>query len=387
MAVRVVITGGGTGGHLFPGIAVADEVLERYPGSEVLFIGTGREIDRRSLAAKPYRQATLTGSGLKGVSWAGRLVSLARIPVGCWQAWRLLRSFKPDLVLGVGGYVTGPVLLAARLLGIPTGIHEQNSVPGLTNRLLGRVVDQVFLSLPDRGGYFPPAKTSLVGNPLRRELLTAAAPAATAKSGGKEEEGQDDEAGGRLPRLLVLGGSQGAHRINRLMVEAARWLAARGDAPAICHQTGRQDRQMVAEQYRQAGIEARVEAFVDDMAAAYLAADLVVSRAGATTLAELALFAKPALLIPYPYAADDHQRRNAEIMESRGAARLLLEKDLQPEQLAAQIKELLADATARHQMANRARELARPQAAAAIIARGLALGGTQARGEREKSVS
>lgn len=372
MRIRLVITGGGTGGHLFPGIAVADELLARYPGSEVLFIGTGREIDRRALAAKPYRQAVLTGSGLKGISWSGRVASLARIPVGLWQALGLLRNFRPHLVLGVGGYVTGPVLLAARLLRITACIHEQNAVPGLTNRLLGRLVDRVFLSLPDRGGYFPAAKTRLVGNPLRRELLAAA------------RSSQSAVPGDRLP-LLVLGGSQGAHRINLLMVQAAQLLAAEGVEFAITHQTGQQDREMIDGQYRRAGINARVEAFVDDMAAAYQGAELVISRAGATTLAELALFGKAALLIPYPYAADDHQRLNAEIMVGRGAARLLSEDTLSAPVLAGQIKELLAHETTRKTMAAAARQLARPEAPAAIIAEGLAVGGVGTR--EEKNVS
>lgn len=378
MAVRLVITGGGTGGHLFPGIAVADELLARYPDSEVLFIGTGREIDRRALADKPYRQATLTGSGLKGISWAGQMVSLARVPVGLWQALLLLRKFKPHLVLGVGGYVTGPVLLAARMLGITSCIHEQNSVPGLTNRLLGRFVDRVFLSLPDQSGYFPAAKTILVGNPLRLELLAAARQAEMTES-SKVSPAKEKKI---TNHLLVLGGSQGAHRVNQLMVEAARLLAAQGITPAIRHQTGRHDQEMATEQYHQAGVEAEVQTFVNDMAAAYLAADLVVSRAGATTLAELALFGKPALLIPYPHAADDHQRRNAEIMVNQGAARLLPEKDLSPRDLAGQIRELLADEEARIKMAAQARKMARPQAAAEIIAQGLAVGGNRARGEK-----
>ncbi|MDZ7642403.1 MAG: glycosyltransferase [Desulfurivibrio sp.] len=213
MSKRLVITGGGTGGHLFPGIAVADEVLSRFPGSEVLFIGTGREIDQRALAAKPYRRATLTGSGLKGISWAGRLLALLRLPVGFCQAWRLLRRFKPQLVLGVGGYVTGPVLLAARLQGITTAIHEQNSVPGLANRWLGKVVHLVFLTLPGSEKYFPVAKTRLVGNPLRAELVAAAT---------------EPVAASRELCLLVLGGSQGAHRLNQLLPRALARLAAEG---------------------------------------------------------------------------------------------------------------------------------------------------------------
>lgn len=358
---RLVITGGGTGGHLFPGIAVADEVLSRFPGSEVLFIGTGREIDQRALAAKPYRQATLTGSGLKGISWKGRLLSLLRLPVGFCQAWRLLARFQPQLVLGVGGYVTGPVLLAARLRGITTAIHEQNSVPGLANRLLGRVVHLVFLTMPGSERYFPVAKACLVGNPLRPELLAAAEPVSAGEDGAGDQPG--------VRRLLVLGGSQGAHRLNQLLPRALARLAAEGIRLTVTHQSGGRDVAEVAQAYRQAGIEARVEAFIGDMAAVYRQSELVVSRAGATTLAELTLFGKPALLVPYPYAADDHQRRNAEIMVEHGAAVLKLEAELDEQGLAAELKELLHDHRRRREMAARSRELARPGAAGEIIAR------------------
>ena len=380
MSMRLVITGGGTGGHLFPGIAVADEVLARIPGSEVLFIGTGREIDRRALAAKPYRQATLTGSGLKGISWRGRLASLARLPLGFFQAWRLLREFKPDLVLGVGGYVTGPVLLAARLLGAVTCIHEQNTVPGLANRLLGRFVHLVFLSLPGSEHYFPAAKTRLVGNPLRPELLAAAeksaVPAARAGEAAPADP-SDPSAPATQPAaglktsqsvaVLVLGGSQGAHRVNELMLAAATILAGEGWRLELTHQAGQADVAMLESGYRQAGIEARVEAFVTDMAVVYRRADLVVSRAGATTLAELALFGKPALLIPYPYAADDHQRRNAEIMVGEQAAVMKNEAELDGASLAAELRRLLADRPGLAAMGRRARTLARPEAALDII--------------------
>ncbi len=380
VTLRLVITGGGTGGHLFPGIAVADEVLARFPGSEVLFIGTGREIEHRALAHKPYRQATLTGSGLKGITWRGRLLSLARLPVGLWQAWRLLRGFKPDLVLGVGGYVTGPVLLAAKLLGVTSAIHEQNSLPGLANRLLGRMVDLVFLSLPGSEKGFPAHKVRLVGNPLRPELLAAAllngcGPLNQQAVGSgerlREEELKSDLGG--VPTLLVLGGSLGAHRVNQLLVAALTLLVREGVVLEVIHQTGGHDAAMVAAEYEKLGVKARVEAFIGEMAPVYSRADLVVSRAGATTLAELALFGKPALLIPYPYAADDHQHYNAEIMARHGAALLLPEAELDGEKLAAKLRELLHDHEKRQKMAKQARELARPAAAAEIIAASCAL--------------
>jgi len=357
--MRLVITGGGTGGHLFPGIALAEGMLQRFPDGKVMFIGTDRHLDNQALANKPFAVKALASRALKGKSRLRQLGALLQVPVSVWRAMQLLRQFKPDLVFGVGGYVTGPVLLAASLLGIRTAIHEQNSIPGLANRMLGRIVNLVFVSLPGSERYFPAAKVRLSGNPVRRELLARAAQPAMPHE--------------RLT-VLVLGGSQGARAVNRLMVEAVGQLAEKNRIN-IVHQTGIHDAEWVQAGYNAAAVAARVEPFISDMAAVYGEADLIVSRAGATTLAEIAVFGRPAILIPYPYAADDHQRFNARYLAEQGAALMATEAELNAEGLAAMLAGLLADGDKRRQMAARAKELGRPAATESIINDCLALAG------------
>ena len=356
--MRLVITGGGTGGHLFPGIALAEGVLARFPEGKVMFIGTDRHIDNQALAGKPFTVVSLASRPLKGKSLLGQLAALCYVPVSVGRALTLLRQFKPDLVFGVGGYVTGPVLLAAKLLGIPTAIHEQNSIPGLANRMLGRIVGRVFVSLPGSERFFPPAKTVMSGNPVRQELLQAAAQAAP----------------GDGLTVLVLGGSQGAHAVNELMVKAVELLLEKKKL-RIIHQTGINDAEWVKKRYNAADVNARVFPFITDMAAAYAEADLVVSRAGATTLAEVTVFGKPLVLIPYPYAADDHQRYNAAYLAEQGAAVMYTEQELTGGKLAEVLAELLADAGRRRAMGGRARSLGRPEATESIINECIALAG------------
>lgn len=348
----MIVSGGGTGGHLFPGIAVAEAFLDRYPGSRVLFVGTGRQTDARVLANRKFETATISSQGLKGKSLAQRLAALLQLPLSTLSALRLLRKFRPQLVLGVGGYVTGPVLVAAKMLGIATCIHEQNSVPGMANRKLGRLVDRIFLSIPGSERYFAPGKWVMTGNPLRRELTAAA------------EEKREKKAG---LTLLVLGGSLGAHRVNTLMVGAMAILQNSAAQLRVIHQTGRDDEQMVAGRYKELGIRAEVAAFFTDMAGLYRRADLVVSRAGATTLAEITAFGLPMMLIPYPFAADDHQRKNGEYLVHGGAAVMFRQEELTEQRLAEEISALLADEQRRRQMGQAARELARPEATAEIV--------------------
>ncbi|OGR08306.1 MAG: undecaprenyldiphospho-muramoylpentapeptide beta-N-acetylglucosaminyltransferase, partial [Deltaproteobacteria bacterium RIFOXYD12_FULL_50_9] len=296
LGLRVVLTGGGTGGHLFPGIAVAEALLTSFPSGKVMFIGTGRHIDNKTLAQRGFQVEAISCQGLKGKSIKAAIASLWQLPWSLWQAIRLLREFKPVLVIGVGGYVTGPVMLAARLLGKLTCIHEQNSIPGLANRLIGGFVHRIFISLPGSERYFPAHKTIFTGNPVRRELVAL---------GARESL----DAG---MTLVVLGGSQGAHRINQLVTGALS--AVKDSLPAsfqVIHQTGADDESWVRERYERMGICAEVAAFFNDMPRIYQEADLIVSRAGATTLAEIAVVGVAALLIPYPFAADDHQKMNA----------------------------------------------------------------------------
>ena len=349
--MRLIVAGGGTGGHLFPGIAVATAIRERWPESRVLFIGTSRLLDQQALAGLDFELAALECGGVKGLDWADRLRSLLLMPKAVATAWQILRRFRPDLVFDVGGYVTGPVVLAAKLLRLPIAIHEQNSVPGLANRLAGKLADLILISLPCRPP-FPPRKTIQTGNPLRREILAAA---------GEEKRAT------AVPTVLVLGGSQGAHRVNVLMMEAVEQLQAQHIPFRLIHQTGEADREQVVNCYAQLGTEAEVSAFIRDMAGVYRQADLAVSRAGATTCAELAAMGLPALLIPYPFAADDHQTTNGEYYVKGGGCRLLCESGLTGEILAGAISEHLQNRADLHTMAANMRAMAIPDATERIV--------------------
>ncbi len=351
--MRLIVTGGGTGGHLFPGIAVACGLRERVPASRILFIGTSRQVDRIGLQGLGFDQATIRSAGLKGKGIFSRLRAVGLLPLAVGQAMRILARFRPELVIGVGGYVTGPVLLAAKIHNIPICIHEQNSVPGLANRLAGRLADRIFLSLPCTPP-FPEARTRMTGNPVRGEILAAAA---------QRTPGPAD----RPPTLLVLGGSQGAHRVNTLVTAAVARMQEDGGAFRVIHQTGSRDLEAVRQAYREMGVTAETGDFFRDMAAIYQQADLVVSRAGATTLAELAVMGLPALLIPYPHAADNHQERNARFYVEGGGAVLLRESLLNGNILAEEITALLYNDQNLQGMGMRMKALGRPGATERII--------------------
>lgn len=351
--MRALITGGGTGGHLFPGIALAAALRRQFPGCEIMFIGTQRQLDRDALAGLDFRKESIACMGLKGMGMAHRLRSVASLPKAVLEAARLIRQFQPALVFGVGGYVTGPVLLAARLLGVPACIHEQNAIPGLANRLTARFVNKVFVSIP--GDYpFPPKKNVISGNPVRAEILAAA-------QKKKKKSGQPFT-------LLVMGGSLGAHRVNLLMLEAAGLLKEKIKMPfRLIHQTGAADAEQVRAGYAAASVQAEVEPFIKDMAAVYAQADLAVARAGATSLAELAVMGLPAILIPYPHAADDHQAANAGYYVAGGGAKMYREAELTTAQLAAAVVELANDSARRVAMGAAMRQLAVPDAAERIL--------------------
>ena len=352
--LRMIVTGGGTGGHLFPGIAVAEAMLDRFAGSKVLFVGTERLIDQKALANRRFEVTSIRSRGLKGKGVLGKILGLLQVPVSVVAAMRLIIKFKPEIVFGVGGYVTGPVVLAGRILGVATAIHEQNSVPGLANRILGRVVQRVLLSIPGSESYFPARKCKLSGNPVRSELLAKGAQAVADKELSNT--------------LLVLGGSQGAHRVNSLVVEAIEHVA--GELPgdfAVIHQTGVSDEKWVRERYESLGVRAQVAPFFDEMADLYGAAGLVISRAGATSLAEMTVFGRPSILIPYPFAADDHQYGNAQYLVEAGGAILYREQDLDGESLAKELVSLLNDKEKRARMGKMARQLSLPRATDAIV--------------------
>jgi UDP-N-acetylglucosamine--N-acetylmuramyl-(pentapeptide) pyrophosphoryl-undecaprenol N-acetylglucosamine transferase len=351
--MRIIVTGGGTGGHLFPGIALATGMQQRIPGCKILFIGTSRLLDQQALAGYDFELDSIKCMGLKGMGIRHRIQSVLQLPAALLVAGGIMKRFKPDLVFGVGGYVTGPVLLAARFRGIPLCIHEQNSVPGLANKILSRIVNRIFLSMPCQYS-FPERKTIMAGNPVRREIVEAAL---------KKETGNEKKI-----TILVLGGSQGAYRVNSLVTEAVEKLINEyGSKVAVIHQTGRADEEKVRSRYKQIGLKSEVSAFFSDMAGLYSKADLVISRAGATTLAELSVMGLPALLIPYPYAADDHQKINALYYQDGGAARMCIENELTGAKLAGEIRDLLNNRDLLNRMSDNMKSMGKPEATDTII--------------------
>ncbi len=348
----VLMSGGGTGGHLYPGIAVAREIRRRRPGARIVFAGTGRGAEARTVNDEGFEHVPVRSAGLKGTSWAARVRGFSLLPVSAWDAWRVIGRVAPDLVIGLGGYSAGAVVLLAALRRTPTMVLEQNVTPGITNRLLAPVVRAAAVS---HDAALPPfrGKGFVAGNPVRPEFFDPAPPPATP----------------RPLHLLVLGGSQGAHAINVAMSAAAPVLAGSGVPLAVTHQTGRRDRDLVREAYIRAGVSARVAPFFREMADVMRRADVVVSRAGATTLAELAASGRPAVLVPLPGAADGHQQANAEVLAAGGAAEVLPEAGLSGERLAARVLAIAADDERRRRMSAAARTLARPRAVSIIVDR------------------
>jgi UDP-N-acetylglucosamine--N-acetylmuramyl-(pentapeptide) pyrophosphoryl-undecaprenol N-acetylglucosamine transferase len=323
--LNIVVAGGGTGGHLFPGIAIAEEFLERDAATKVLFIGTERGLERRVLAAVGHELRTIDIEGIKARGFRRALGAIAKIPRSMLQSGEILRVFRPDLVIGVGGYASGPVVAAAKWMGIPTAIAEQNALPGLTNRILGRVADRIFLTFTETRRWFADKKVIISGNPVRSGFKGCA---------GRKVKGAFT--------VLVFGGSQGARSINKAMAEAAPFLKEIRDGLKIIHQagqtgTGPAANEWIEEAYRAAGIDGEVLPFIYDMGSAYAGADLLVCRAGATSIAEITACGKAAILIPFPYAANDHQTKNARVLADRGAAELVCEKELTGAHLAERI--------------------------------------------------
>ncbi|MBM3223437.1 MAG: undecaprenyldiphospho-muramoylpentapeptide beta-N-acetylglucosaminyltransferase [Candidatus Tectomicrobia bacterium] len=348
-ALRLVIAAGGTGGHLYPGIAVARRFLARCPDTDVHFIGHAGGLEERLLPREGFALTTVQVQALKGRSRLAQVQALAVLGLGTWQALRVLRQRRPHLVLGAGGYVMGPVILAATLLRVPRVIMEQNLIPGLTVRGLARYAHRVFTSFPESADLLPGRSVTYTGTPVREEIadVGAAAPA---------------PAHARL-HLFVFGGSQGAHRLNQAMMQAAPLLAAAQTRLQIVHQTGEADHAAVTQAYAQAGLHAEVQPFLYDMAARYRWADLVICRSGASTLAELTACGKPAILVPYPYAADDHQRHNAMALQRQGAAQILLDADCTGTRLVEMLEPLLHKPALLQQQAVCSRSLGRPYAA------------------------
>jgi UDP-N-acetylglucosamine--N-acetylmuramyl-(pentapeptide) pyrophosphoryl-undecaprenol N-acetylglucosamine transferase len=347
----MMIAGGGTGGHVFPGVALAEEVVGRHPDNDVVFVGTARGLEAKVVPQAGFPIELIDVKGLKGKGVLGLVSALLLLPRAFLQCWRILRRWRPDVVVGVGGYASGPAVLTAWLLRIPTAVQEQNAVAGFTNRMLGKFVDAAFTAFPAANRYFAKRKVHQLGNPIRRQLMDNYVRPV------KAHERQ---------RLLVFGGSQGAHALNMRVVEALPHLADLKDRLVITHQTGARDRDEVERGYRAVGFEPDVREFIADMSAAYAASDLVVCRAGATTLAELTVCKKPSILIPFPAAADNHQVMNARSLADAAAAVMIEERDLTGELLASEIRAILSQPERRQAMARAAGRLGSPQAAGEI---------------------
>ncbi len=351
--LRVLIAGGGTGGHLYPGIALAEEITAT--GGEVLFVGTAKGLETKLVPDAGFPLELMEVSGLKRTGLRGLLRGLALLPKAFFRARAILRRFKPDLVVGVGGYASGPLVFAAALTGYPTAVQEQNSRPGFTNRVLGRFARRVFVAFEEARRSFASRKTRLLGNPVRRRFLDKVAGTSAATAGGKT--------------LLILGGSQGSHAVNELVSTTIQVLKARGVLPFVVHQTGAAEIERMVLYYEALGLSDKVTVrdFIDDMPAALADAALVVARAGALTLAELAIMGRPAVLIPLPTAADDHQMMNALEFQRAGAAIVVPQYDTAATQLADFIAALLADPAQLAKMSAAMRGLARPNATREIV--------------------
>ena len=360
MPVSLLIAGGGTGGHLYPGIAVARELLSRVPDARVSFVGTAAGIEARVVPREGFELDVIRSAGLKGKSVQSIARGMSLLPLSALDAWQVVSRRKPSIVIGVGGYSSGPIVLLSSLRGIPTMLMEQNAMPGLTNRALAPFVNAAAVTYQESVAYFGD-KAFISGNPVRPEFL--------------QEEGAHgyDEQPPGAARVLVFGGSQGAHAINVAMVEAAARLAAAAPRLEITHQTGERDLEMVCDGYRRVGLAARVEPFLYAMDREMKAAHVVVCRAGATTLAELTARGRPSILVPLPTATDDHQRKNAQALVRQGAALMVEQRELTGDRLAAELLGLAADHERRRRMGDAARTLARPDAARVIVDKVVAL--------------
>ncbi len=344
----LVVAGGGTGGHLFPGLAVAD-ALARSGEAPVRFIGSAFGIEARVIPDTPYPFMPLMIRGLRGGGLRSAMAFVAQMPRAVWAVWRSFNEPRPSLVLGLGGYGSAPVIVAAWLRGIPSVLLEQNAKPGMANRTLAWLAARVCTTFEDSARFFPRGKAIHTGNPVR--------PLATSQ---KPDPGHFT--------IFAFGGSQGARSINHAMVGAAALLNTEFPGLRIIHQTGVADVDWVREAYRAAGVEAEVNAFIHDMGSAYGRANLIVCRAGATTLAELANLSKAAILVPYPFAADDHQRANAEVMVRQGAAEMILDRELSETTLATHIRSLAMDRERIAAMSAAAGKQAIPAAADRVLA-------------------
>ncbi len=348
--MKILIAAGGTGGHIYPGIAVASEIMRRDPESEVLFVGTARGLEKKIVPENGFQLSLINSAGLKNVGIIGKIKGVSVLPKSFLETRRIIRQFRPHVVVGAGGYVSGPVLLMAAIMGVPTLVMDSNALPGFTNRQLARFVEKAALTFPEALHFFG-KKGVVTGNPVRNEFFDVPA----------KEPDQDFH-------ILIFGGSQGARAINKAMVEALPHLSGYEGKLTITHQTGESDFEEIRKSYADSGFAASdVRPFISDIFVEFGKSDLIICRAGATTCAEVSAAGKAAIMVPLPTAADDHQRKNAEAMEKAGAAKMIIQTDLSGEVLAGEIKTFIDAPGELTQMQSAAKNLGRPNAASDTV--------------------
>ncbi|GAB6182513.1 undecaprenyldiphospho-muramoylpentapeptide beta-N-acetylglucosaminyltransferase [Thermodesulfovibrio hydrogeniphilus] len=355
--MRVIIAGGGTGGHLFPGVALASHISEKYPSSKIVFVGTERGIEKKVIPKIGYELRLISVSGFVGKGIKDKARAILNLLKSTSESSSILKTFKPDIVFGVGGYASFPVVLTASLRKIPTIILEQNTVPGLANKLLGKFADAIAITYPETIEYFPKEKIYLTGTPIRKEIL----------SGDKDKAVNLFQLEKNRLTLLVFGGSLGARKINKAIIDALTHLLPLRDKMQIIHQTGEADYSWVLQEYKKLSFKATVLPFIYDMAEAYAVADLIVCRAGASTVAEITALGKASILIPYPYAAYNHQEMNARRLLSRGACEMVLDKELNGERIAKIIEKIFGRPEIKKEMEIASLAFGKPNAAEKIL--------------------
>ena len=358
--LRIIIAGGGTGGHLFPGIAIARELKKRCEEAHILFVVGRRKMERDIILKAGFEIRSIDVEGMVGKGLLQLIRAFFKVVISIIQSLSIMRNFKPHLAVGVGGYTSGPVCLMGWFLRVPTAIHEQNSIPGITNRILAPLVKKVFISFKESTMYFKKKKLFLSGNPIREEIMDP-------KIFSKRVSRSADYPNKKRFVILVMGGSQGAKAINKAVLSALKELKKGDFLPFVIHQTGSQELKEITAEYHTNGIDGEVTAFIDNMAEAYARADLVICRAGATTIAELATLGKPSILVPYPYATRKHQDVNARALAAYGGADIIIQRNLHGTTLAKKIRMYMENPDALQQMSSFALKAGRPQAKEIIV--------------------
>lgn len=353
--IKVMFAGGKTGGHIFPAIAMAKEFKTRFPQSQLVFVGTREGLEKRIVPGYGFKLLFIQTRGLSRTFYLSNLLLVFHLLRGFYQTLKILHQRRPNLVVGTGGYVSFPVVMLASLKNIPTMIQEQNSYPGISTRFLAHFVDRVCLSYEESLKYFSTKKKlKVIGNPVRADLIHSERNLALKKFG--LEEGKKN--------IFVFGGSQGAHTINHIFLQCLDFLKTQWQ---VLWQTGEADFPEISQKVKGKGIAGAVYPFIEDMGSAYAAADLVISRAGALTLAEITACGKPSILIPFPFATADHQRHNAQALQKKGVARMILQKDLTAEVLAYEISSLFSDEIMLKRMSEKSKKMGRPKATSLLV--------------------